>query len=215
MARLSRRHWLFLALVPFVLLASFYVWLLILPGSGRITKANFDSIQIGMTIEEVNDLLGEDAAQPMIQSWPDGHTDQVAAIYTKVVLGIMPGVQIDVDFAENRVTRKEFRAADWSLASFQHPRLSTCCRRSFVVPGRGNQHGPRNGGLAPVLRCLSPFLRTRSQVLSGVLAQRASDRLAEKRARQLWVQSSQSLISASPFVNLLPQKLCGARAWKR
>ena len=46
-----KRRWLYLALIPLVFLASVYAWLLTWPNSGRITRANFDKIQAGMTIK--------------------------------------------------------------------------------------------------------------------------------------------------------------------
>jgi hypothetical protein len=58
MKRIFRRRWLYLALIPFAIVASVYVWLLMTSaGSGPITKANYRKIEIGMTLNEVFYLL--------------------------------------------------------------------------------------------------------------------------------------------------------------
>ena len=108
MKRIFRRGWLFLALIPIVLLAGAYVWLLTLPYSGRINEVNFNRIQIGMTIGEVNEILGEDTAHPITRVWDDGHRTQAASIYEIEQNGIVPVASIWIEFEENRVVKKEF-----------------------------------------------------------------------------------------------------------
>jgi hypothetical protein len=116
MARLFRRRWPILVLVPIVLLAGAYVWMLTLPSSGCITKANYDRIQVDMTIKEVNEILGEDAANPIMRLWEDGHRSQAAALYVAVGTEIMPRASIWLEIAEDRVVSKQFNPPNgWEI----------------------------------------------------------------------------------------------------
>ena len=115
MKRLFRRRWLFLIGIPLVLLAGVYVWLLTLPGSGRITRANHDKIQVGMTIKEVDELLGDVGAQQARRIGPDGRTEQIATVYITQGMGFLPQTHISLDFAEGRVIKKQYRGPTWNL----------------------------------------------------------------------------------------------------
>ena len=58
MRRHLRRWWILLALAPVVLIAAMAIWLLTLPNSGQVNKANFEKIRVGMTEDEVDQIIG-------------------------------------------------------------------------------------------------------------------------------------------------------------
>ncbi|HEV3449475.1 MAG TPA: outer membrane protein assembly factor BamE [Gemmataceae bacterium] len=68
--RISRRHTVWLTAVLFFAVA-FSVWFVAF--RTRITQANLDRIQIGMTVEEVIDILGEPSPGVAQVVRPDGH----------------------------------------------------------------------------------------------------------------------------------------------
>ncbi len=58
MRRQIRRRWIFLALSPIVLIAATVIWLSTLASSGLVNKSNFEKISLGMTEDEVNQIIG-------------------------------------------------------------------------------------------------------------------------------------------------------------
>ena len=88
----------------FVLVAVVTGYFLIPVSEGRINRPKFDRIQLGMSEDQVADLLGHDE---MLCSFDRvwGSRKKISGIRS---WGDEDGNRISVDFKENRVTGKEF-----------------------------------------------------------------------------------------------------------
>jgi hypothetical protein len=89
-----------LALAPFVLIAALEIWLLTMPSSGHVNKANFEKISLGMTEDEVDQIIGHYCCgaangRGMKALYDDGNWP--------------PGDRIGLLFREGRVASKELR----------------------------------------------------------------------------------------------------------
>jgi hypothetical protein len=107
----KRRSWFFVALTPLVFLGALSAWLLTTGASGRISMENFNRIHEGMTINEVNELIGRELESPEI-GIIDGHREQIGGTYSQP--GFFPGPEIYVQYENGRLTYKDFREPDAS-----------------------------------------------------------------------------------------------------
>jgi hypothetical protein len=91
-----------LALVPVVFIAAIANWLLTIPSSGRVNKANFEKISLGMTEEEVDQIIGHYCCGA-------ANGRGMKALYDDGTW--LPGDRIGLLFREGRVASKELRRA--------------------------------------------------------------------------------------------------------
>jgi hypothetical protein len=116
------RRWLLIA-VPLATVAALLVvglWVS-LGRTNRITKANFEKIQVGMTIAEVQALLGQDSV-PIDDGF---HFRMVTAEYREEDWTGVPVNQIYVEFENGKVSSKTFvpwTAAERRRAFWRHVR---------------------------------------------------------------------------------------------
>lgn len=109
MPRFSKRRCLLLALV--VLLSSFSVWMLKLPDE-RITEANFDQIQDGMTRQQLENLLGKAS-----ESYRLGPNSDFSWFEGDGLESMLPGAYyIRVDYENGAVVDKEITKKTGALA---------------------------------------------------------------------------------------------------
>ena len=106
--RTFKRRWFFLALVMLPVFAFVPFWL-ITSYKSRITKANFEKIQVGMTKKAVDDLLGPEWGKFHSTASP---SDQIC--FYKEQNGILPTAQIAVLFAKGSVESKFYAVEDIS-----------------------------------------------------------------------------------------------------
>jgi hypothetical protein len=113
------RRWLLIGLSLVILLVG--AGSLLFSGSRRVTRANFEKIQTGMSREAVDALLGRESMRQMAVTSSGGHGrcghDLYFLVYSEQDLtSLIPADTIELTFIDGKVRRKAFNTwtvGDW------------------------------------------------------------------------------------------------------